>query len=259
MLLKHKITFRILCLLTILGVALAFWFGPRPVKYGIAPIAHTDGTTDYTVSERHNWVIRLPSGSFVESNWSAIEETVTICDRFNGCWNEKRFDKTNTWLFFQLDHYAKSQFQLSSKNDDRNPRVLVQFNESVVNDVRPNLLEQDELRTCVMSEMEVPGVKARSRLPRIEAEKSQKQYPIQRLEECRAVEELDSFILRDKIGELLGKGHCGTAPRKCDATIFTKPKQSFRILFEYDEFQYLQQHAEALVEFIKRVTVSGER
>jgi hypothetical protein len=269
MLSKNWTISALIVFLTFGSLELGDSFAAPPVKYGTAPVAHSDGTTEYTISSRmwepepdtlvHNWVIRLPSKAFVENNWFAVEKTVHICTIIGGCYKEQRFDKTNSHIFFQLDHRAKSEFQLSTSDDDLNPLVLIQFNDSAVEDDRQSAIDRLELGVCKQRKSDLPGLTTQGLLTPAELEHLQRLHPGTKLDPCIGDDELGSFLLRDRNNELLGKGYCGGGKRSCDVFLFTLPSQRIRILFHRDEFPYLQGHAEALVAFVHKATVKGNR
>jgi hypothetical protein len=270
MLPKNKIFGILFAFLAMLAACVGYSLASPPIKYGTKPAVNSDGTTDYTISSRvwesqpdvpvHNWVIRLPSTAFVENNWYAVEKTVGYLTEPDGIViSKKEFDQTNSYLSFQLDHSVKSDFQLSASDDDRNPWVLIQFNDSAVEDDRQSAVDRLELGVCKQRKSELPGLTTQGLLTPAELAQLQRLHPGKDLDPCRGDEELGSFLLRDRNGELLGKGYCGGGKRSCDAYLFTLPSERIRVLFHRDEFPYLQGHAEALVAFVHNATVKGNR
>lgn len=269
MLLKYKRFFMLLGILPVFAAGLGSAFASPPTKYGTAPVVNSNGTSDYTISSRiwpsqpnvpvHNWVMRLPNSVLVKNNWFSVEKIVTYCERSGGCHDEKKFDETNSYINFQLDFRAKSQFVLSLNDDDRNPLILIQFNDSANEDGRQSAIERLELGVCQQRKSELPGLTTQAILPATELDRLQNRHPGKNLDPCKGDEELGSFILRDKNNELLGSGYCGSGKRPCDVYLLKYPAEHIRILFHRSEFPYLQGHAEALVAFIHQVTVKGNR
>jgi hypothetical protein len=247
--------------------AFASWSDSIPLKFGIAPTIRLDGTTDYVLSSRnsyfsplslsHNWILRFPSSALVESNWFSKQKTVIYAVEPNGSHERQVFEDTNTIITFQLDYRARSKFVLSERDDPRNPKILLQFNHSVVSDFRKRTEESLDQHICRQLESVFPGIVWQVEHLTQPAEKPGD--ALTKAEACGDQENPHQFVLRSSKGFLLGGGGCYSGKRPCSVSIFTGRTEFVRILFHKTEFPYLQKHADELGSFIREATIQGNR